>query len=326
MKLRRVIILVYSAFLVILLINYFYYNSLYNKQITYIVELLDRQVQIVGLEVDSTNNDFGSDLIQISYGKDLTGFFDNSRHDIKNSVIEQMKLFFSKYRDFVTNIRLYDNNLNEFTLSKDEVGGGWIEGEFISLDQKRVISMDSLVENNGEFNYYTTILMKNGGKPFGNIVVTVNYKRFFLKLFSEFNLKDYQWQWVISDNGEIIFDNLGKPIKYSLLEKISRDLSDGSIANITHEAVVDGKRIEVLSSYYSTQLLQRDMGLVFSAPTSFFQKYIIRNSLFIVIGTLFIVQIIIFLFWRYIRAQKSETERLSDSERMLMRLIEEMPA
>ncbi len=53
---RRILILVYSAFLIILLANYFYYKNLYNKQINYIVKLLDRQVQTVGLSVDSTNN------------------------------------------------------------------------------------------------------------------------------------------------------------------------------------------------------------------------------------------------------------------------------
>ena len=322
---RRVIILAYSAFLVILLINYYYYKGLYDKQISYIVELLDRQVQIVGFEVDSTNNGFGSDINRITFSKDMTRFFDKSKPEIKNQVIEEMRLFFSKYKNFVTKIRLYDYNLNEFTLSKDEIEGDWIEGEFTSLDQKRPVSMDSLVlESNGEFNFYSTILMKDG-KQFGNIVVTVDYKHFFLKLFSKYNLTEYQWQWVISDEGDIIVDNSGKEIKYSQLNKITKDLSNGFVSNIVHEAVIDGVKKEILSSYYSTQLLQRDLGLIFSAPTDFFQKYIIRKSIFIVIGTLLIVQLIILIFWRFIRFQKSELERLTDSERTLMKLIEEMP-
>ncbi len=42
-------------------------------------------------------------------------------------------------------------------------------------------------------------------------------------------------------------------------------------------------------------------------------------------GTLFLIQIIIFLFWRYLKSQKSEMERLRASEKMLFKLIEEMP-
>ena len=58
-----------------MLANFFYYKNLYNKQINYIIELLDRQVQIVGLSVDSTNNNFVSDLNQISFSEDLTQVF-----------------------------------------------------------------------------------------------------------------------------------------------------------------------------------------------------------------------------------------------------------
>jgi signal transduction histidine kinase/CheY-like chemotaxis protein len=327
MKIRRVIILVYSAVVAILLINFFYYNSLYNKQITYIVNLLDRQVQILGFEVDSTNNNFVSDLNQINFSEadDLTRFFDKTKPEIQYRVREQMKLFFSKYKDFVTKIRLYNNKMNEFTLFKDEELNVFIEGESTFLDQREIRKIDKLDESNGEFNYYGTILMKGSGEPYGNIMVTVDYKKYFQKLFSKFNLKEYQWQWVMSDAGEIIFDNNGAPIKYGQLDRITKELANGAISNIKHDAIINGKKIEILSSYYSTQLLQRDLGLIFSAKTDFFQKYIIRNSIFIVIGTLLFVQFIIWIFWRYIKLQKSETERLTDSEKMLMSLIEEMP-
>lgn len=318
---RRVIIIAYSAFVLIMLINFFYYNNLYKTQVRYIIELLDRQVLIVGLEVDSTNNNFVSDLTQINFSQDASRFFDKTSPEIQFRVKEQLKLFFSKYRDFITKIRVYDNNLNEYTLSKDNE---WIEGEFTSLDQRKIEEMEKLVQTGNEFNYYMPIL-KNG-IPNGNIVVTVDFRRFFLKLYSRFNLKDYQWQWVVSDNGEIIYDNNGSQISYSQLDHILSGLEDGEISNITHQAIIGKERVEILSSYYSTQLLQRDLGLVFTAPTAFFQKYIIRNSLFIVIGTLLIIQLIIFVFWRYMRKQSTSIQRLSDSEKMFMRLIEEMPA
>jgi signal transduction histidine kinase/CheY-like chemotaxis protein len=325
---RRVFILVYSAFLVIMLINFFFYKSLYNKQIDYIKGLLSRQVQIVGIEVDSINNDFGSDLAGINFSPsiDLTRFFDKSKPEAHVRSIDQLKLFFSKYKDLISKIRLYDNNLNEYTLFKDEEKNVFIDGEFIALDQRPLIMRDSLEQSNGEFSYYGTILWKNDGGQFGNIVVTIDYKKFFRKLFSEFKIEEYQWQWVINDAGDIVFDNnLGSPIKYSRLENLTNALSKGSISNITHEATIKEKKKEIISSYYSTNLLGRELGLIFSAPTELFQKYIIRNSLFIVIGTLLIIQLIILIFYMYIRSQKSSLERLSDSERMLMRLIEEMP-
>ena len=321
---RRILILVYSAFIIIMLTNYFYYKTLYNKQIRYIVELLDRQVQIVGLEIDSTNLDFVSDLTQINFSKDktedVTRFFEEPQ--IESRVTEKMKLFFSKYKSFVTGIKLYDNNKNEFSLKIDE-SGQWLPQKYILQAQAEIKKKEELVKQNRKYDYYIPILKDN--ETIGNIVVTVDYQKYFSEIFSVFNLKDYQWQWVVSDSGEIIYDNNPNKIKYSQIDKIAQDLASGSVENIVHNADINGKTTEIISSYYSTQLLQRDFGLVFSAPTDRFQKYIIRNSLFIVLGTLFLIQVIIFIFWRYLRSQKSEMERLKASERMLFTLIEEMP-
>jgi signal transduction histidine kinase/CheY-like chemotaxis protein len=320
---KRILILAYSAFLIIMIANYFYYKSLYNKQINYIIELLDRQVQIIGLSVDNTNNGFLSDLNQISFSEDLALFFTNPENRYRAS--ERMKLFFSKYQEFVTGIKLYDNKKNEYTLKKDmeNESGDWLEQTFVLHVQAEIFNMEKPIQENRKFDYFLPVIKNN--EVIGNIVVTVDYQKYFSEIFLEFNLKDYQWQWVVSDSGEIVYDNHEEKIEYSQLENITAGLADGSVENIIHSATINGKKTEIISSYYSTQLLQRDLGLVFSAPTDFFQKYIIRNSLFIVLGTLLLIQMIILLFWRYLKIQKSESDRLHASEKMLFKLIEEMP-
>ncbi|TAL59226.1 MAG: hypothetical protein EPN88_17570, partial [Bacteroidetes bacterium] len=321
---RRILIIVYLAFLMILLANYFYYNSLYNKQIKYISELLDRQVQIVGLSVDNTNNSFSSDLNQIFFNEDLKQFFSNPENQYR--VKEKMKLFITKYQDFVTGIKLYDNDKHEFTLKKNDTESGgweWLESAYTLREQAEIFSMEKLVQENHRFFYYLSVIKDN--KAIGNIVVTVDFQKYFSEIFKVFNLKDYQWQWVVSDSGKIVYDNFTGTIEYSQLDKISNNLAEGSYANKVHSAKINGKTEEIISSYYSTQLLQYNLGLVFSAPTRDFQKYIIRNSLFIVVGTLLLIQVIIFVFLRFIKKQKSEMDRLNASEKMLFKLIEEMP-
>jgi signal transduction histidine kinase/CheY-like chemotaxis protein len=299
-----------------------YYKSLYNKQINYIFELLDRQVQIVGLAVDDINNSFSSDLNQINFSEDLTMFFQNKEN--QRMATEKMKLFFSKYENLVTGMKYYDNKKNEFTLKKDsEESRAWLEQSFILHVQEEIFPMEKLVEENRKFNYYLPVIDKN--ETIGNIVVTVDFQKYFKEIFTTFNLQDYQWQWVLNESGISIYENSGKKIEYSQIDKIKEKLSDGYVGNIVHNAVIDGKTTQIISSYYSTQLLQKGFGLVFSAPTAFFQKYIIRNSLLIVIGTLILIQLIVYVFWKYFRSQKEEMQRLKNSESMLFKLIEEMP-
>jgi signal transduction histidine kinase/CheY-like chemotaxis protein len=68
------------------------------------------------------------------------------------------------------------------------------------------------------------------------------------------------------------------------------------------------------------------MGLVFSAPTDFFQRYIIRNSVIIVMTTLLIVQFIILLFGRYLKKQMLNIKKLGSSEELLLKLIDDSPS
>ena len=321
---RRILILVYSAFVIIMIANYIFYKSMYNKQISYIVELLDRQVQIVGLTVDSTNNGFISDFNKINFSDDLNLFFTNPENQVR--IKDKMKSFFSKYKEFVIGIRLYDNKKNEFTLKRDNESEEWLEQPFILHVQTEIDTVEKLVQENRQYNYYLPVMNKKTNETIGNIVVTVDYQKYFKAIFSEFNLKEYQWQWVVSDSGEVVYDNNPNKVIYSQLDRITRGLAAGSVENIIHKATINGKTEELISSYYSTQLLQkRDLGLVFSAPTSRFQRYIIRNSLLIVLGTLFLVQAIIYLFWRYLKSQQKEMDGLKTSEKMLFKLIEEMP-
>ncbi len=306
-----------------MLVNYFYYKSLYRKQINYIVELLDRQVQIVGLSVDATNNGFPSDLNQIGFDEDLKLFFTDADKRLRSN--ERMKLFFSKYQDFVTGMKFYDNNKNEFTLKQDFETREWLEQTFVLHTQAEIFGMERQVQENRKFEYYLPVVNEKTNETIANIVVTVDYQKYFSEIFKVFNLKNYQWQWVVSDSGDIIYDNFEGKIEYSQLEKITNGLAGGSQGHETQKAKINGKTEEIISSYYSTQLLQRDLGLVFSAPTRLFQEYIIRNSLLIVLGTLLLIQVIIFVFWRYLKLQKKETDRLKASEKMLFKLIEEMP-
>jgi hypothetical protein len=125
---KKLLVLVYSAFILIMIINFLYYTSLYKRQINYIKELLNRQVQIIGLSVDNTNNSMISDLNQITTSADFNSFFSDPQCQYR--VKERIKLFFSKYQDLVTGIKLFDNNRNEFTLKKDELSNDWLEQQF----------------------------------------------------------------------------------------------------------------------------------------------------------------------------------------------------
>ncbi|HOO99861.1 MAG TPA: hypothetical protein PK766_09895 [Bacteroidales bacterium] len=144
---KRVLIIVFTVLSLILFVNVIYYSNFYKKQINYITNLLDRQVQIVGLSVDNTNLNFLSDLNRISFTDDLVRFFTDPQNERR--AIENMKLFYSKYQDFITGIRIFDNKKNEFTLRKDEE---WLDQKFITNLQNEIVNPEGLFFNNKRYN------------------------------------------------------------------------------------------------------------------------------------------------------------------------------
>ena len=161
--------------------------------------------------------------------------------------------------------------------------------------------------------------------PVGNIQVNIDYQKYFKETFNAFNFQDYQWQWVISDSGKVIYDNCAEKLKYSQIQKIMAGLESGASNEVIHKA--EGKNIsrEIISSYYSTQLLQKNIGLIFSSPTENFQNYIIRNSILLGLATLLLFVLLAYLFWRQLKLQKAEIGKLDTSGKMLFSVIEEMP-
>ena len=200
---RRILIIVISAFMIIIAANIVYYKSLYNKQIDYRVTLLDRQVQSAGLSIDSTNNGFSSDLNQIIFTEDISRFFSDPGSRTRS--VDRMKLFFSRYGDLITGIKFYDTNKNEFSLKKDETGINWLEQTFVLHVQGEIMSSEQLISEGRNFIYYLPVLKDE--LPVGNVVVDIDYQKYFKQIFNTFGFQEYQWQWVVSDSGVIIYNN-----------------------------------------------------------------------------------------------------------------------
>ncbi len=319
---KKILIVVISALAVIIAGNVLFYDSLYKKQINYFTSLLDRQAQLAGSSVDRINNDFISDLNQVIFSDDVSDFFTDQSQ--KSKTEEKMKLFFSKYEDLITGIKFYDTNRNEFTLKKDETGNNWLEQNFVLHVQADILSMEMLVKGARGYEYHLPVIIND--QPAGNFVVSIDYKKYFNYLFSGFNSSNYQWQWVVSDSGMIIYDNYEGKKEYSKIDRIAHSIASGTAGNMMHSVRAGDATRKIISSFYSTQLLQRNLGLVFTAPTDIFQNYIIRNSLLMGAGTILIILLAFLVFWKYIKSQQREIKQLGASQEVLYRLIDEIPA
>ncbi|MFO7852562.1 MAG: response regulator [Bacteroidota bacterium] len=331
---KRLTILTVILILLILLINFVYYRNLYNKQINYVKDLLGQQVAIIGSEVNNANITFESDLNQIIMKARLSDFFNDEAQGIKDRVVEELKFYYSKYDNFVETIEYNGQESQVFMLYKDLENDEWISNTYLAQDQKELLKRDRLEPNRNKWDFILPVY-DDKDELTGNMIVTVDYIKYFSSLFRKYKVEDQQFQWLINEDGEVVLsnyydDNISNRanidnIEIRNLRRINEDIDEGINSNIEHAINVDGNRRKVISSYYTVELLRRDFGMVFSAPADFYQIYIIRNSLLIVSLTIVLITLLILVYRRYIKKQAYGETRLKESEQTFIRLIELMP-
>jgi signal transduction histidine kinase/DNA-binding response OmpR family regulator len=319
---KRITIIAYSAFLVIILANVLFYRNLYRNQLEYSNKLLDRQAMIAGSDIDNTSMYIVSDLTEIDFSDDITLFF--SDINVNERAKEKMKLYYSKYEDIIVGLMLYNNAGDVYTLFKDEERNLWLDGSYRAQSVPEIFPKEKLEKDRDKYKYYLPVI--KDGRILGNLVVTIDFSRYFTRIFMKYNLEQYQWQWVVNDTGAIVFDNHGGDISYTELRKITERISTGTAGRLTHKMKSNAGINEILSSFYPINIFGLDFGIVFSSPTDFFQKYIIRNSAILVFGTMALVVLIILMFRFLSGKREKQVKQLAASEKSLVSIIEQMPA
>jgi signal transduction histidine kinase/CheY-like chemotaxis protein len=318
---KKITIAAYTAFLLLMLITFLFYVSLYRNQIEYSNKILDRQIMIVGSDIDNTSMYILSDLNEIDFSDDIPLFFTDPA--VNERAREKMKLYYSRYEDIVVGLMLYTTEGDVYTLFKDEERNSWLDGSYRAQTVPRIYTVEQLENERGKYKYYLPVL--SNGEVLGNLVITLDYTRYFSRIFAKYNLEQYQWQWVVNDTGTIIFDNHGGEVAYSQMKKLTEALEQGNSGRLAHRMEKEGSSNEILSSYYPVNILGLDFGLVFSAPTDFFQKYIVRNSLILGVLTMLTLLFIILLFRFFARKQARQLLETRDSEKTLISIIDQMP-
>jgi len=318
---KNISLVAYSAFLLLILVMVLFYSSLYRNQIEYSNKILDRQVMIAGSDIDNTSMYIVSNLTEIDFSDDIPKFFTDP--EVNERAREKMKLYYSKYEDIVIGMMLYNTDGDVYTLIKDEERNSWLDGAYKAQSVPQIYMTDKLESERDKYKFYLPVL--KDGLVLGNLVITIDFDRYFSRIFTKYDLEQYQWEWVVNDTGAVVYSNNDREISYNRLDKITAALEDGNSGRLTHTIEDDGISKEIISSYYPVNIFGIDYAIVFSAATDFFHKYIVRYSLIIGFLTILTILFIILLFRFFIRNQARRLSTKIVSEKSLLSIIDQMP-
>jgi signal transduction histidine kinase/CheY-like chemotaxis protein len=294
----------------------------YQSQASYVRNLLKYQTQICGSKIEQIGMAFESDMNYLIYSDEIAQFLNVK--NIESGDCQKLEIFYAKYSNLITNISIYDNQNNVFSLYKDKQNK-FIMDYFVSQRQKGLSDKEKLEQIDNYFLFYLPVYKEN--VLLGNVVISVSFENFFNSSFSNYAMSNYMWQWAIDDKGKILINDYpGKNCKITQIDKIVTEIHNGNEGYLLHQLEPEGKtRENIMSSFYPLRILNKDFGIVFSTNTQNLAYSIIDKSVIITTFSFIFLCIIIFVFLNRLKTKDSDAKKLVQSALGFGEILDSLP-
>jgi len=306
--------------------------SIHKRFVNYVNDLLITQSQLCGEYMETTLNQFSNDISQ-ELGSlntySVEGIFADPANFAEAS--QNLRLFYTKYRDLITKISVYDDQKNFYALyleGDDDFGKAsrFMVDSFATRRQERLFPRDKVEQEGSVLEYYVPLLGQDVVN--GNVVVEIDFRRFAESIFRLYPVgKTVNWQWVLDENGQVILDNFeGDSTGIGQLEVLIDSVGAEASGLMEHFIFAGkGKKDKVTTAYYPLSIYSRKMGVMFSASRARFFSFFMRSNLLVaILSQALATGLVIFLLLSMARQRKREVI-LRYSETKLRQLIEHFP-
>jgi len=314
---------------IILVLNGLTIINVNKRYVSFLNETLMSQSQMCGEHMENTLLQFSSDINQELDKYTYSEIFGDPGKF--REATQSLRLFYTKYRDLVTNISVYDNKKNFYAiyLDTDNKFGKTDYFRVDSFPRKYQVDLNSRhrVEQKGSIlKYYYPYFGQDVVN--GNVMVEVDIERFANEIFSLYPVgKTVSWRWILDAQGEIILDNFDSD---SMLIGQLGDLTD-SLTNeadgILEHLFIEqkGSKEKVLTAYYPISIYSKKMGIMFSVAQKQFFKFFLQRSVVVAILSQILLTLLVIYLLIMLGRQKKLEKRLKLSEIILRQIIEHYP-
>ena len=319
---KKIYITVTLAITIIIVLIVLFFQKVKEGQIGYQKDLLQSQVQKCGDYVERTITNYESDLNRIIFKhiNDIHNIFNDE--ETMYYIGRDLEGFYAKYRDLVNSIYVYDNNNNFLGIYINE-HDDFVVDTFARQSENELEPRDVIKVNNSDyesfFPYFKDGVLK------GNIVVQIDLQKYLENIFELYKIDNLVYQWVLNDEGKIIFSNFDQDTDVNALSRLTDSVSANFAGSIEHNIVFDNRPLHTISSYYPLSVINSDLGIIFSMNSAhlldvFFNRYLILSIVLILIF-LFLVGYLFFILYK---RQNSKGDLQSNLIRLKM-IIEHFP-
>jgi len=307
----------------LLLLNVFSFININKRFVSFLSSSIEQQVMLCGTYMESQLESFENDLNRLLFEYEFSYIFSDNGELEKSK--QSLQVFYSKYRDLITNIFIFDNNRNYFGLYIND------RDQFVvdtfSRQRQQLLSPRDMVEmKDGNYLYHYPYFQED--KVSGNIIVEIDFNKFAKKVFSFYPIgRTISYQWILNEKGEILSRDFPKNMEVESIKVIADSIAMYSFGLLNH-AIVDStqSKSRVYSAYFPLSIFNESLGIVFTVKQANFNRYFVRQNLLVSILAFLIANALIIYLLLVIGKRTRTQEKLMLSEIVFRQIIENFPA
>jgi signal transduction histidine kinase/DNA-binding response OmpR family regulator len=319
-----------AILILVLVLNGFTLLRVSQHYSEYLNQTLLSQSQLCGEHMENTLLQLTSDMNKElnMYNTNTEIFSDPAKF---RQATRSLRLFYTKYRDLITKISIYDNHKNYYALyldSDDKFGkvDTFVVDSFATRRQNLLSPLEKVEQAGSVLEYHYPYTAED--VVAGNVVIELDLKKYAESIFRLYPQgSNNSWQWVLDMDGHIIINTLGpETIQIENLQALTdsvRAEASGMITNIVR--LPGGKREKVYTAFYPLSIYDSKMGIMFSSGRGSIYQYYISNNILISILTLLLITALVSYLLLMLAREKRVAKRLKLSETVLRQMIEHFP-
>ncbi|MEX0983149.1 MAG: response regulator [Bacteroidales bacterium] len=306
----------------LILLNVFSFININERFISFLNSSLEQQTRLCGQYMEEQLHGFQNDMNKLLYEYNFSNIFKDTE-ELEMSK-QSLQVFYSKYRDLITNVFIFDNNKNYFGIYINEEDHFVID-TFSRQRQQSLTPRDKVEEKNGKYLYHYPYFEND--QVNGNIIVEADFQKFANKIFSFYPIgKTISWQWVVDSEGNVRTEDFDDDMELGSVMQIADSIDMFSAGIIKHYIEdPDGNKQKVHSAYYPLSIFNQNLGIVFTTSQTEFNKFFINQNKLVSLFTLVItLALILYLLLVNRRTMKTQ-EKLKMSEAVFREVVEKFP-
>lgn len=279
--------------IIVILLNIYFNISIFRSQIAFQRKILMGQAEASVSEIENSLLKFENEVNALLFSNAMLNI-DIKSDDRKQDGLRSLELLLTNNNELIKNVHIYDNNKNVLNLSFNKKLRLLVD-PFVTQRQNDLQDKELVIKSDGQYLYTFPVFGNN--QLIANLAFTLDINTYFESVFSRYHHNGDFWQWLVDNEGKMIFNNARSPF---VLKEIT-PLKDGIDRDLTgffkHTIQYNNKSEQLYSVYTPLNILNEKFGVVFSMRKVFIFELILNRV--IISGVLSTIILFLFLLLLY---------------------------